>query len=87
MIKWLDLQTAALNQLISRRTTQRVLWNLMEINSNKIIIIKTIVGFMIKNKNKMQFKITFHIFNQNIWFRYSKELSQWEGSFEHPKQM
>ena len=31
----------------------------MEINSNKIIIIKTIVGFMIKNKNKMQFKITF----------------------------
>ena len=87
MIKWLDLQTAALNQLISRRTTQRVLWNPMEINSNKIIIIKTIVGFMIKNKNKMQFKITFHIFNQNIWFRYSKELFQWDGSFEHPKQM
>ena len=87
MIKWLDLQTAALNQLISRRTTQRVLWNPMEINSNKIIIIKTIVGFMIKKNNKMQFKITFHIFNQNIWFRYSKESSQWEGSFEHPKQM
>ena len=35
MIKWLDLQTAALNQLISRRTTQRVLWNPMEIYSNK----------------------------------------------------
>ena len=87
MIKWLDLQTAALNQLISRRKTQRVLWNPMEINSNKIIIIKTIVGFMIKKQNKMQFKITFHIFNQNIWFRYSKESSQWEGSFEHPKQM
>ena len=86
MIKWVDLQTAALNQLISRRTTQRVLWNPMEINSNKIIIIKTIVGFMIK-KNKMQFKITFHIFNQNICFRHSKESSQWEGSFEHPKQM
>ena len=44
------VQTAALNQLISRRTTQRVLWNPMEINSNKIIIIKTIVGFMIKKK-------------------------------------
>ena len=87
MIKWLDLQTAALNQLISRRKTQRVLWNPMEINSNKIIIIKTIVGFMIKKNNKMQFKITFHIFNQNIGFRYSKESSQWEGSFEHPKQM
>ena len=43
------VQTAALNQLISRRTTQRVLWNPMEINSNKIII-KTIVGFMIKKK-------------------------------------
>ena len=82
MINWLDLQTAALNQLISRRTIQRVLWNPMEINSNKIIIIKTIVGFMIK-----QFKITFHIFNQNIGFRYSKESSQWEGSFENPKQM
>ena len=50
MIKWLDLQTAALNQLISRRTTQRVLWNPMEINSNKIIIIKTIVGFVIKKQ-------------------------------------
>ena len=72
MVKWLDLQTAALNQLISRRTTQRVLWNPMEINSNKIINIKTIVGFMIKKNNKMQFKITFHIFNRNIWFRYSK---------------
>ena len=53
------VQTAALNQLISRMTTQRVLWNPMEINSNKIIIIKTIVGFMIKKNNKMQFKITF----------------------------
>ena len=59
MIKWLDLltdlQTAALNQLISRRTTQRVLWNPIEKNySNKIIIIiiiKTIiVGFMIKKQ-------------------------------------
>ena len=50
MIKWLELQTVALNQLISRRTTQRVLWNHMEINSNKIIIIKTIVGFMIKKQ-------------------------------------
>ena len=56
----------------------------MEINSNKIIIIKTIVGFMIKKNNKMQFKITLNIFNQNIGFRYSKESSQWEGSFEHP---
>ena len=45
------VQTAALNQLISRRTTQRVLWNPMEINSNKNII-KTIVGFMIKKKKK-----------------------------------
>ena len=87
MIKWSDLQTAALNQLISRKTTQRVLWNPMEINSNEIIIIKTIVGFMIIKKKKMQFKITFHIFIQNIWFRYSKESSQWEGSFEHPKQI
>ena len=26
----------------------------MEINCNRIIIIKTIVGFMIKNNNKMQ---------------------------------
>ena len=86
MIKWLDLQTAALNQLISRRTTQRVLCNYMGINSNKIIIIKKIVGAMIKN-NKMQFKITFHIFNQYIWFRYSKESSQLEGSFDHPKQI
>ena len=62
-----------------------MLWNPIEINSNKIIIIKTIVGFMIKNENKMQFKITFHISNQNILFRYSKESSQWEGSFKHPK--
>ena len=59
----------------------------MDINSNKIIIIKTIVGFMIKKTIKCNSKITFHIFNQNIWFRYSKESSQWEGSFEHPKQM
>ena len=56
MIKWFDLltdlQTAALNQLISRRTTKRVLWNPIEKNnSNKIIIIKTIiVGFMIKKQ-------------------------------------
>ena len=28
----------------------------------------------------------FSYFNQDIWFRYSKE-SSWEGSFEHPKQM
>ena len=59
MIKWLDLQTAALNQLISRRTTQRVLWNPMEINSNKIIIIKTIVGFMIKKTTKCNSKLLF----------------------------
>ena len=52
MIKWLDLQTAALNQLISRRTTQRVQWNPMEIKSNKIIIIKTIVGFMLKKQQQ-----------------------------------
>ena len=59
MIKWLDLQTVALNQLISRRTTQRVLWNPMEINSNKIIIIKTIVGFMIKKQTKCNSKLLF----------------------------
>ena len=35
----------------------------------------------------MQFKITFHLFNHNIWYRYSKESSQWEGSFKHPKQI
>ena len=87
MMKWLDLQTAALNQLISRRTTQRVLWNPMEINSNKIIIIKTIVGFMIKKQKQNAIKNYFSYFQPNIWFRYSKELSQLEGSFEHPKQM
>ena len=86
-MKWLDLQTAALNQLISRRTTQRVLWNPMEINSNKIIIIKTIVGFMIKKQKQNAIKNYFSYFQPNIWFRYSKELSQLEGSFEHPKQM
>ena len=59
MIKWLDLQTAALNQPISRRTTQRVLWNPMEINSNKIIIIETIVGFMIKKTTKCNSKLLF----------------------------
>ena len=32
-------------------------------------------------------KIIFLFLNQNIWCGYSKESSQWEGSFEHPKQM
>ena len=86
-MKWLDLQTAALNQRISRRTTQSVLWNPMEINSNKIIIIKTIVGFMIKKQKQNVIQNYFPYFQPNIWFRYSKELSQLEGSFEHPKQM
>ena len=30
-------------------------------------------------------KLFFLFRNQNICFRYSKELSHWEGSFEHPK--
>ena len=40
-----------------------------------------------KKTTKCNSKNTFHIFNQNIWFWYSKESSQWEDSFEHPKQM
>ena len=62
MIKWLDLQTAALNQLISRRTTQRVLWNPMEINRNRIIIIKTIASFMIKKPQQNAIQSYFSYF-------------------------
>ena len=32
-------------------------------------------------------KIIFLFFNQNICCGYSKEPSQWDGSFEHPKHM
>ena len=32
-------------------------------------------------------KSTFLFLNQNICFCYSKEPSQWDGSFEHPKHM
>ena len=32
-------------------------------------------------------KLLFLFLNQNICCGYSKELSQWDGSFEHPKQM
>ena len=32
-------------------------------------------------------KLIFLFLNQNICFGYSKEPSQWDGSFEHPKQM
>ena len=32
-------------------------------------------------------KLIFLFLNQNICCGYSKELSQWEGSFEHPKHM
>ena len=32
-------------------------------------------------------KVCFLFLNQNICFGYSKELSLWDGSFEHPEQM
>ena len=32
-------------------------------------------------------KLFFLLLNQNICCGYSKELSQWDGSFEHPKHM
>ena len=54
----------------------------MEINSNKIIIIKTKVGFMIK-KQQNAIQNYFSYFQP----KHSKESSQWEGFFEHPKQM
>ena len=32
-------------------------------------------------------KLLFLFLNQNICFGYSKEWSQWDGSFEHPRYM
>ena len=32
-------------------------------------------------------KLFFLLFNQNICCGYSKEPAQWDGSFEHPKNM
>ena len=32
-------------------------------------------------------KLCFLFLNQNICYGYSKEPSQWDGSFEHPKHM
>ena len=35
----------------------------------------------------VQLKVIFLFLDQNIYCGCSKELSQWDGSFEHPKQM
>ena len=32
-------------------------------------------------------KVIIFYFNQNLWFKYSKELSQWDGSFEYQKRI
>ena len=57
--------------------------HMLYIMGKKILIILR-WKFLIKVRNR---KITFLFFNQNICWGYSKEPSQWDGSFEHPKHM
>ena len=40
-----------------------------------------------KTKRVCNWKLFFIFLNQNICYGYSKEPSQWDGSFEHPKHM
>ena len=45
---------------------------------------QTVSGLKLRVPNE---KIIFLFLNQNICCGYSKEPSQWDGSFEHPKHM
>ena len=47
-----------------------------------MFIVADLVSFRVCNR-----KIIFLFLNQNICCGYSKEPSQWDGSFEHPKHM
>ena len=51
---------------------------------NKKIILIVLTGLLLRVRTR---KIVYLLFSQNICCGYSKEPSQCDGSFEHPKHM
>ena len=56
----------------------------MQYCSSKLVILCLQPGLKLRVCNK---NVIFLFLNQNICCGYSKEPSQWDGSFEHPKHM
>ena len=61
----------------------RTAWAFLQL----LLLINVLGGWAVFQINMRNWKLFFLFLNQNICCGYSKEPSQWEGSFEYPKHM